>query len=285
MLYLIITALIWSFSFGLIGEYIAGQVDIYLAILIRLVLALVVFLPFIKLSKLFERDSLFTLSVGSLQVGIMYIFYFNSYLFLSATEVALFSITTPLYISLLGSWLRRRWSFRQLLHVFLVVLGAAMIKWDKIESHFWIGFMLTQAANFSFGLGQVLYKQLVVSSDEKQRFGLFYLGGIIVISLMAAFFSDFSKIPSTWNQYFAFAWLGLVASGLGYFFWNMGVKRVSYGTLAVMNNAFIPLTLLVNIVLWNEKIAFLSFFLGTITLLGGVMLETSLRQEHSNPKS
>jgi drug/metabolite transporter (DMT)-like permease len=46
MNYLIGVTLLWSFSFSLIGVYLAGQVDAYFSVLTRIVLASLVFLPF-----------------------------------------------------------------------------------------------------------------------------------------------------------------------------------------------------------------------------------------------
>lgn len=44
--YLISVTALWAFSFSLIGVYLAGQVDGYFAVLIRVTLAMLVFLPF-----------------------------------------------------------------------------------------------------------------------------------------------------------------------------------------------------------------------------------------------
>lgn len=40
---LVITTLLWAASFSLIGEYLAGQVDSWISVLIRVVLAAIVF--------------------------------------------------------------------------------------------------------------------------------------------------------------------------------------------------------------------------------------------------
>jgi drug/metabolite transporter (DMT)-like permease len=45
MPYLVAVTLLWAFSFSLIGEYLAGQVDSYFAVLTRIVIAGLVFLP------------------------------------------------------------------------------------------------------------------------------------------------------------------------------------------------------------------------------------------------
>lgn len=46
MALLIITTILWAFSFSLFGEYLAGHVDSYFAVLVRVGLAALVFLPF-----------------------------------------------------------------------------------------------------------------------------------------------------------------------------------------------------------------------------------------------
>lgn len=48
MALLIITTILWAFSFSLIGEYLAGSVDSYFSVLMRVGLAALVFLPFLR---------------------------------------------------------------------------------------------------------------------------------------------------------------------------------------------------------------------------------------------
>ena len=45
---LIFVTILWAFSFSLIGEFLAGKVDSYLAVFVRVTLASLVFLPFTK---------------------------------------------------------------------------------------------------------------------------------------------------------------------------------------------------------------------------------------------
>lgn len=46
--YLSAVTLLWAFSFSLIGVYLAGQVDSWFSVLMRVALASLVFLPFLK---------------------------------------------------------------------------------------------------------------------------------------------------------------------------------------------------------------------------------------------
>ncbi len=50
--------LLWAFSFSLIGVYLAGQVDSYFAVLTRVVLAALVFLPLLLRNPLAPKLAL-----------------------------------------------------------------------------------------------------------------------------------------------------------------------------------------------------------------------------------
>lgn len=273
MIRLVIVSIIWAFSFSLIGNFIVGKMDTYLAIWIRFSIALLVFLPFIKIRKLLTSNSLKVMGIGAIQIGAMYIFYFNSFRYLSVVEVALFTVLTPLYISLIGSIFERRLELSQFISVFLVIIGAIVIKWSSVSDNFFFGFLMVQAANLSFGLGQVLYKRYINDHDQKETFSLFYIGALVPITILVAIYSDLSLINVSNVQWGILLWLGAVGSGLSYYLWNSGSKLVSYGELAVMNNVVIPLAIIVNVVFWKNEIHWLPFLLGSSILTAGVFLE------------
>lgn len=87
MNYLIGVTLLWSFSFSLIGVYLAGQVDAYFSVLTRIVLASLVFLPFLRRRWLRPDFALKLMGLGAIQLGIMYLFYYQSFLLLTVPEV------------------------------------------------------------------------------------------------------------------------------------------------------------------------------------------------------
>jgi drug/metabolite transporter (DMT)-like permease len=59
-----------------------------------------------------------------------------------------------------------------------------------------------------------------------------------------------SKISA--DQWKAILYLGLVASGLGFFLWNKGASKTNAGTLAAFNNAVVPLAVLCSLFIFNE---------------------------------
>jgi drug/metabolite transporter (DMT)-like permease len=279
MIRLIIVSFIWAFSFSLIGNFLVGKMDTYLAIFIRFATAFVIFIPFLNFKTIFSLESLKLIGIGALQLGVMYIFYFNSFHYLSVVEVALFTIMTPMYISLIGNIFDKNFYPNQFLNVLLVIVGAGIIKWGSISEKFFLGFILVQGANLSFGLGQVLYKRYCLEKEQKRVFSLFYLGALVPISFLVLTFSNINISNISGIQWTVLMWLGLVASGIGYYLWNTGTKLVSYGQLAVMNNAVIPLAIIVNVIFWSKQISWPTFLIGSVMIISGIFLETRKKAE------
>ena len=278
MNYLAATTILWAFSFSLIGVYLAGQVDPWFSALTRIALAALLFLPFLKLKSIPRPLALKLMAIGAVQLGLMYCFYYQSFLYLSVPEVLLFTVLTPIYVTLFYDLSHRKFSFGFLISAIVAVVGALTIKYQGINEGFLVGFFIVQGANLSFALGQVAYKRVLEKHPtpikQSSVFGLFYLGAVMVALPLYLVLGDSTKLPTTSTQWSVLIYLGLVASGLGYFAWNKGATLVNSGTLAVMNNALVPAGLVVNIIIWNRD-ADLSRL-----LLGGVIILSSLWINH-----
>ena len=281
-LLLLVTAL-WAFSFSLIGEYLSGQVDNYFAVLTRVALAAALFLPFLAFRGLPGRHKLALMGLGAAQLGLMYVLFYQSFLLLSVPEVLLFTIFTPLYVTLLDDALAGRFSPAHLLAALLAVAGASVIRFQPPDG-FWLGFFMVQGANLCFAAGQVGYRHLSphLPSELSPRasFGWFYLGALALPAWVL--FGDRGALPMTMLHWGVLAWLGLVASGLGYFLWNRGATQVDAGTLAVMNNALIPAGLLVNLLIWNRDADLVRLSVGAAILL--IALTVGLRFGRLRPR-
>ncbi len=271
---LILVTLLWAFSFSLIGVYLAGQVDAYFSVLVRVALAALVFLPFIRKVPLCLAGKL--MALGAIQLGCMYVFYYQSFLLLTVPEVLIFTILTPVYVTLIFDLLQGRFSARYLVTAFIAVLGAAIMRYSTIGDQVFSGFLVVQGANICFALGQVGYKVLLererITIPQRAIFGYFYLGALLVTVCTWFLFGNPAKLPTTTLQWEILLYLGLVASGLGYFFWNKGATRVDSGTLAIMNNALIPAGLIVNLLIWNRDANLTRLSLGGAVLLLALLL-------------
>ncbi len=276
MHYLIGITLLWAFSFSLIGVYLAGQVDSYFSVFMRVALAALVFLPLLRPIPLKLASRL--MALGAIQLGLMYVFYFHSFTLLSVPEVLIFTILTPIYVTLIHDLLNRRFRLGYLLTAVLAVIGAAIIRYSPVESQVFAGFLVVQGANLCFALGQVGYKTLIEKTPtnlpQRYLFGYFYLGALAVTLVLWLAFGNLDKLPTTNLQWGILVYLGVIASGLGYFLWNKGATLVDAGTLAIMNNALIPAGLIVNLLIWNRDADLVRLSIG-----GGVLLVSLLVHE------
>ncbi|MCS2609906.1 DMT family transporter [Halomonas dongshanensis] len=268
--YLVGVTALWAFSFSLIGVYLAGQVDSYFAVLMRVVLATLVFLPFLRPRLLTGRARVVLMALGAIQLGVMYTLLYQSFLLLSVPEVLLFTIFTPVYIALLDDLLFGRFTPIYLVTAIIAVIGAGVIRYDGLNSDFWLGFIVVQGANLCFAIGQVGYRRLAASLPSSlpwhNVFGWFFIGALVVVLPAFLLFGNAHMLPSTPVQWSVLAWLGLAASGGGYFLWNQGATRVDAGTLAIMNNVLIPAGLLVNLVIWNRDADLLRLGVGALII-------------------
>lgn len=284
MIYLSAVTLLWAFSFSLIGVYLAGQVDSWFSVWMRVALASLVFLPFIKFKSIPVRLIAKLMVIGGIQLGLMYCFYYQSFLLLSVPEVLLFTVFTPIYVTLIYDLLKGRFSPWYLVTAVIAVVGAVFIKFAGINDNFIIGFLVVQAANLCFAIGQVAYKCVMekqqVTLPQHTVFGYFYLGAFVVASIAFLLFGNSDKLPTTSTQWGILVYLGLIASGLGYFAWNKGACLVNAGALAIMNNALVPAGLVVNIMIWNRDVDLVRLTIGgSIILLSLWVNETWVKRK------
>jgi len=155
---------------------------------------------------------------------------------------------------LLHDLLAKRFNPQFFVAALIAVLAAALMRYQSVSVQYWTGFAVVQGANLCFAVGQVGYKRFMAlhpAIKQHQLFGWFYAGAALV-AVPAWLLLGSAQYPVTSVHWAVLLWLGLVASGLGYFGWNKGATQVSSGMLAVMNNALIPAGLLVNIIIWQR---------------------------------
>ncbi|SOB77132.1 carboxylate/amino acid/amine transporter [Marinobacter sp. LV10R510-11A] len=284
---LVFVTVLWAFSFSLIGEFLAGQVDSDFAVLSRVLLATLIFLPFTRWRGVPGGLRLGILVTGMLQFGITYLCLYRSFSYLTVPEVLLFTIFTPLYVTLLDDALFRRFSPVALVAAAIATLGAGIIRYDGLSEDFITGFLLLQVANFTFAAGQVGYKHVMkrypVDIPAYRTFGYFFMGALIIALPSFIVFGNADRLPTTALQWGVLTWLGLAASGIGLFLWNRGACKVDAGTLAIMNNVLVPAGLLVNLLIWNQDADLFRLAIGGAVLAFSLWVNARLhpRASHS----
>ena len=276
MPYLLAVTVLWAFSFSLIGEYLAGRVDSDFAVLARVAVAALVFLPFTLWRGLPRRLLAGFWLAGALQFGVTYLCLYRSFQVLTVPEVLLFTVLTPIYVTLLDDALARRFSPWALVAALVAVGGGVVIRFERLEGEYLIGFLLLQLANLTFAAGQVLCRQLLMRYPTEQPlhrfFGHFFLGALVLVLPSFLLFGNPDKLPSTALQWGILLWMGLFATALGLFWWVKGSVKVDAGTLAVMNELHVPAGLVVNLLIWNRDADLPRLALGGAIILASLWL-------------
>ena len=282
MRYLIVVTILWAFSFSLIGQYLAGQVDSDFAVLVRVVIATAVFAPFTLWRGLpFRLLGGFWLA-GALQFGVTYLCLYRSFNVLTVPEVLLFTVLTPIYVTLLDDALARRLNPWALLAAAVAVGGGIIIRFKPLEDEYLLGFLLLQIANFTFAAGQVLCRRLLLRYPTEQPlhrfFGHFFLGALVLALPSFLLFGDSGRMPQSLVQWGVLVWMGLFATALGMFWWVKGSTQVDAGALAVMNELHVPAGLLVNVLIWNRDADLQRLALGGAVILASLWLNRQGRR-------
>ncbi len=273
MIYLLVVSLIWAFSFGIIKTNLTN-LDPNFVSFIRLFLALITFSPFLRIKRLKRKIILQFILIGLLQYGLMYLAYIYSFQYLHSYEIALFTIFTPLYIALINDLLDRKFHKTFFITAILSICGAAIIEYTSIVSpNFLKGFLLVQISNISFAAGQLFYTRLKKKINDVSHlslFGLLYFGAVLLTGSISLVTTDFSGMVINADQILSIIYLGVIASGVAFFLWNIGATKVNAGTLAIFNNLKIPLAIVVALVIFGESGDLASL------VIGGFIIAVSL---------
>lgn len=280
MIWLLCASLLWAFSFGLIKQYLPG-LDPWLVAATRLVLAALAFAPFaLRLRPLPASLRARALALGALQFGAMYTCYIAAFIHLAAWQVALWTVLTPILVTLLAALRDRRTTWRPHLAALLAIAGALVAEGRLPRGDTLQGVLLVQASNLCFAAGQLYYVPLLASlrrtaasSDttsgrlELALLGWMYLGGA-ALALTGLVITNPTAItlrpdPAAWP---VLLYLGLVPTALGFWLWNKGAARTSTGRLAAANNLKVPLAILVAWLIFAESAPYLRAAAGLVVI-------------------
>ncbi len=255
MVALLVASILWSLSFGFIKTQLANLDSTWVA-WVRLGLSLLAFLPWFRPRGLSLRASLAIALTGAIQYGAMYVTYLASFRFLAASEVVVFTVTTPVFVALLGDAFDRRVVWY---HVAAAILSLLMAGWLVYRSpegrSILLGFGLVQLSNLCFAIGQIAYRHVMrplAHKRDHEVFALAFGGAVALVSLAVPMSPQWGALNLSWTQIAVLLYLGLIPSALAFFLWNAGARKVSTGVLAVMNNAKVPLGVVASLVLFER---------------------------------
>lgn len=289
--WLIVASIIWSFSPGFL-KMLSTKVDPFLLGVVRLVLALgfsllacfILRVIWRKSTELAWESKKRWVMVGFFQVGLMYAPYLLAFKYLKGYEAALFTMTTPIYVVAINMVRERFFSRRLVLAACLAVVGGLVVAWKGLDSSGLLtGVLLVQASNILFAFGQSLIAQEKITSlgDYVSTTPYYFAGGLLGTTLslcVSGLLTSWPEWTISSQDWMVLAWLGIVASGLGFLMWNRGVQSVSTGVLAVMSDLKLPISIVVSIIVFSEQASFLRLTIGTLLMIIALIV---IRQSHA----
>lgn len=265
MLYLLIVSILWGFSFVLIKGTLVSLDSNFVSFL-RMLFSFALFIPFVRLADIRLRDRLQLMLIGSVQFGLMYVAYVASYQYLPAHVIVVLTTTTPLFVTVFNDLYTRKIHKAFFLAASLAVAGGAVIEFpDQPLITNIYGVILLQMSNAAFAFGQIAYKRLMDSrkiESDRSVFLLTYGGAVIITGFFALATTDFHTLSVQPHQWLALIYLGVIASGLCFFLWNLGARKVNEGALAVMNNLKIPVGVIASLAILKESTDYPRLILG-----------------------
>ena len=254
MAWLVAASLLFAFSFGLIKGQLAG-VDPVAVSAGRLVLAAAAFAPVLARVPVPPGAAWRALLLGALQFGLMYMLYIASFAWLPAWLVAVFTIFTPVYVTLLADATARRFRPRHLLAAAAAVAGAGVIVLEGLPAGAdWRGVLLVQGSNLCFAVGQLGFVRLQRRAGGREAPLLAWMYQGAALLTLGAVVVRGGDVQAGWDgaALLTVAYLGLVPTAAGFYLWNRGAARTGTGRLAAANNLKVPLAVLVSWLVFGE---------------------------------
>lgn len=277
MAYLIFVSLVWGFSFVIIKGSLS-TLDSSFVSFARILLSLIVFIPFLRPAGIDLREKLHLMLIGSVQFGLMYLAYIAAFRDLPAHVIALLTTTTPVFISIFAGLYARKFFKALLLVALLAFAGGAVLQFpDQPLAANVRGIVLVQISNAAFAFGQIAYRKWMAARPQlkdQRIFAFLYGGAAIVTGVFSLFITPYSRISIGPDQWLAIIYLGIIASGLSFFLWNVGSRAVNEGILAVMNNMKIPVAVIASLAILGETANWLRLLAGCTLLAAALYLNS-----------
>jgi len=275
MIYLIVVSFIWGFSFVIIKGSLTS-LDSNFVSFFRLLISFLVFVPFLRPAGIRFSEAFKLAGIGSVQFGFMYIAYVASYQYLPAHTIVLMTTTTPLFVSIIHSFYVGKVRKVFLVTASLAVVAGMVFVYPKQAVSAGIyGIVLMQISNVTFAFGQISYKRFMSCRpllQDKNVFGYMYAGAVFTAGIFSAVTTDFAKLQVQTHQWLALLYLGVIASGICFFLWNLGIRKVHAGTVAVMNNLKIPVGVIASLAILRETAYYPGLLAGCLLFAAALWL-------------
>ena len=108
---------------------------------------------------------------------------------------------------------------------------------------------------------------------DREIYAIVFTGALIITAIATTVAGDWSTLSMmSAKQVIILAFLGVFATGLGFFWWNKGAVVSKIATLAVFHNIKVPLAILSSLIIFGEHTDYERLILGGCVMFIAVYL-------------
>ena len=101
-------------------------------------------------------------------------------------------------------------------------------------------------------------------------------GGAVLVTGLFWLIASKNPSPVRPQQWLALLYLGIAASGFGFFLWNKGARKVQEGTLAIMNNLKIPIAVAASLAILGERTGIIRLIAGCALMIAALWVNQKI---------
>ena len=107
---------------------------------------------------------------------------------------------------------------------------------------------------------------------------MLYLGAAAVTLLATVIFTPLNVLTLSTRQIWTLLYLGIFASGICFFLWNLGARKVDAGALAIFNDFKIPLAVAISLLIFGEQTNLINLLLGGLIVVASLVVNEILHR-------
>ena len=272
ILYLVITAILWSSS-GLFVKILDWQPVAILAG--RSFFAAIVFLIYLK--RIPTRFGLWQVLAASMFILTQFLFITSTKLTTAANSIFL-QYTAPIYVVLLGAWfLNEKPSRTDWLAMLVIFIGLTLFFGDKLSPEGFYGNLLAILSGVTSAIMMVAFRAQKDGNPAESN---------LIAFLVTATFGMPFVLKETWtvNSILILAFLGIVQIGFAFIFFTKGIKHIpalEANLIGTLEPVFNPIWVFL---FYGESMGRFAL-VGGLVVLGGVILSAVGSARSTKPHS
>ncbi|MBU4485041.1 EamA family transporter, partial [bacterium] len=201
---------------------------------------------------------------------LVYFLYLTSIKYLPASKVAALTLTTPIMILAIDSFFKSKFPALKILLPFIFALFGSLVLYDKnpvdgvTVGGQVVGFVCIMLSNLSFAFANVVLRRRAHSSAIFVTSAAQMLAGLLsLVTSLVWVGAPKSLTPSRWG---ILIYLSVIATGIGFWFWNRSVNKLGALYPGLISNLKAPIAAALSMILIKEFVS-IEMWIGIICLV------------------